>query len=57
MKRLVICCDGTWNRPDAKNVTNIEKIARTVQTDLGSTGGVQQLVLYLSGVGGAGWGR
>jgi hypothetical protein len=55
MKRLVICCDGTWNRPDAKNVTNIEKIARTVQTDLASTGGVQQLVLYLSGVGGAGY--
>ena len=55
MKRLVICCDGTWNRPDAKHVTNIEKIARTVQTDLASTGGVQQLVLYLSGVGGAGY--
>jgi hypothetical protein len=55
MKRLVICCDGTWNRPDAKHVTNIEKIARTVQTDLARTGGVQQLVLYLSGVGGAGY--
>ncbi len=55
MKRLVICCDGTWNRPDAKHVTNIEKIARTVKTDLAGTGGVQQLVLYLSGVGGAGY--
>lgn len=51
MKRLVICCDGTWNRPDNAHVTNIEKIARTVHTDLGATGGVQQLVLYLSGVG------
>jgi uncharacterized protein (DUF2235 family) len=51
VKRLVICCDGTWNRPDSKNVTNIEKIARTVQTDLAATGGVQQLVLYLTGVG------
>lgn len=50
-KRLVICCDGTWNRPDSKHVTNIEKIARTVQTDVAKTGGVQQLVLYLSGVG------
>jgi uncharacterized protein (DUF2235 family) len=55
MKRLVICCDGTWNRPDSPHVTNIEKIARTVQTDLAATGGVQQLVLYLSGVGGAGY--
>ncbi len=50
-KRLVICCDGTWNRPDSAHVTNIEKIARTVATDLGRTDGVQQLVLYLSGVG------
>ncbi len=55
MKRLVICCDGTWNRPDSANVTNIEKIARTVQTDLTATGGVQQLVFYLRGVGGAGY--
>ncbi len=51
MKRLVICCDGTWNRPDSAHVTNIEKIARTVQTDLTANQGVQQLVLYLSGVG------
>jgi len=50
-KRLVLCCDGTWNRPDKEHVTNIEKIARTVETDLRRTDGVQQLVLYLSGVG------
>ncbi len=55
MKRLVICCDGTWNRPDSPNITNIEKIARTVQTDPGSSDGVPQLVYYLSGVGGAGY--
>ncbi len=52
MKRLVICCDGTWNRPDSQHVTNIEKIARTVQIDSTSVeAGVQQSVLYLSGVG------
>ena len=51
MKRLVICCDGTWNRPDSPHVTNIEKIARTVATDVTRTDGVHQLVLYLSGVG------
>jgi len=55
MKRLIICCDGTWNRPDSPNITNIEKIARTVQTDPGSSAGVPQLVYYLSGVGGAGY--
>ncbi|HET7689292.1 MAG TPA: DUF2235 domain-containing protein [Nocardioidaceae bacterium] len=54
-KRLVICCDGTWNRPDSPNITNIEKIARTVQTDPSSSGGIPQLVYYLSGVGGAGY--
>lgn len=47
----MICCDGTWNRPDSPHVTNVEKIARTVDTDLRHTQGVQQLVLYLSGVG------
>ena len=50
-KRLVVCCDGTWNRPDNVHVTNIEKIARTVETRVERTEGVQQLVLYLSGVG------
>src|SRR5690348_2533385 len=51
MKRLVVCCDGTWNKPDSETVTNVEKIARTVQTDPGSSGGDQQLVYYVSGVG------
>ncbi|MGN6722166.1 MAG: DUF2235 domain-containing protein [Marmoricola sp.] len=50
-KRLIVCCDGTWNKPDNVDVTNVEKIARTVQTDAGSSGGVQQLVYYISGVG------
>ena len=55
MKRLVICCDGTWNRADTKTVTNIEKIARTVQLEPARALGVQQMVLYLPGVGTAGY--
>jgi uncharacterized protein (DUF2235 family) len=55
MKRLVICCDGTWNRADTKTVTNIEKIARTVQLEPERALGVQQMVLYLPGVGTAGY--
>ncbi len=55
MKRLVICCDGTWNRADSKTVTNIEKIARTVQLEPSSARGVHQMVLYLPGVGTAGY--
>lgn len=54
MKRIVICCDGTWNRPENQNVTNIEKIARTVETDAALTDGVPQLVHYIKGVG-TGW--
>lgn len=51
MKRLVVCCDGTWNKPDSQTVTNVEKLARTVQSDPGATGGTYQLVYYVSGVG------
>jgi hypothetical protein len=51
MKRLIVCCDGTWNKPDNENVTNVEKIARTVQSDPSATGEVYQLVYYISGVG------
>jgi uncharacterized protein (DUF2235 family) len=51
MKRLVVCCDGTWNKPDSQNITNVEKIARTVQSDPGVSGGAYQLVYYVSGVG------
>ena len=51
MKRLVVCCDGTWNKPDNVAITNIEKIARTIQTDAKACDDVQQLVLYVGGVG------
>ncbi|HEY7044227.1 MAG TPA: DUF2235 domain-containing protein [Nocardioidaceae bacterium] len=50
-KRLVICCDGTWNAPDNANITNIEKIARSIETNAANSGGVQQLVEYVQGVG------
>ncbi len=56
MKRLVICCDGTWNRSDNKTVTNVEKIARTIQLEPERALGMQQMVLYLPGVGTAGYG-
>ena len=51
MKRLVVCCDGTWNKPDGQTITNVEKVARTVQSDPSATGGAYQLVYYVSGVG------
>jgi uncharacterized protein (DUF2235 family) len=54
-KRLIVCCDGTWNQPDSEHITNIEKIARTVQSNPRKTGGVYQLVYYINGVGGGGY--
>ena len=51
MKRLVVCCDGTWNKPDNETITNVEKMARTVQSDPLATDGANQLVYYVSGVG------
>ncbi|MDO9378059.1 MAG: DUF2235 domain-containing protein [Nocardioidaceae bacterium] len=50
MKRLVLCFDGTWKNASDVDVSNIEKIARTVRTD-GGESGVQQVVSYVPGVG------
>ena len=49
MKRLVICCDGTWNTLDAKYPTNVAKISRL--TDPVDQNGIRQIVHYDDGVG------
>ena len=54
MKRLVVCCDGTWGSPVNASVTNIEKIARAIRTDK-PVDGVQQMVFYVGGVGSRGY--
>ncbi|MFC8732600.1 DUF2235 domain-containing protein [Luteimicrobium sp. NPDC057192] len=54
MKRLVVCCDGTWGSPVNASVTNIEKIARAIRTDK-PVEGVQQMVFYVGGVGARGY--
>lgn len=53
-KRLVVCCDGTWNTPDEKDqgadtCTNVTKVALAVA--LQDARGAQQLVFYQKGVG------
>lgn len=30
MKRLVVCCDGTWNTPEMESPTNVVRLARAV---------------------------
>ncbi|QRN03071.1 DUF2235 domain-containing protein [Legionella sp. MW5194] len=53
MKRIVICCDGTWNLPDAMFnglplKTNVTKLAEAVLYDYK---GLQQMMFYDTGIG------
>ena len=56
MKRIVIACDGTWNRLDAARQTNAAKLAEAVLP--AAPDGVPQVVCHIDGVGsGRGTGR
>jgi uncharacterized protein (DUF2235 family) len=53
-KRLVVCCDGTWDSPDELNdgtptPTNVTKIALALAAK--DAGGTEQRVFYRLGVG------
>jgi uncharacterized protein (DUF2235 family) len=48
-KRLVVCCDGTWNTPDQVESTNVCKLALAVKPD--DADGVEQRIFYDKGVG------
>jgi uncharacterized protein (DUF2235 family) len=64
-KRLIVCCDGTWNTGDleGKTLTNVAKIARCISdkdnwkpkaqdgTARESRGTYMQIVYYQPGVG------
>ncbi|MBW4481665.1 MAG: DUF2235 domain-containing protein [Tildeniella torsiva UHER 1998/13D] len=53
MKRLVVCCDGTWQNASQKTPTNVVKLAQIIQTndrDLQQP----QLVEYSPGIGSGG---
>jgi len=59
-KRLVLCCDGTWNTPDQESDgrpcrTNVAKLAVAL-ADTGADG-LEQRVFYLRGVGTNRWDR
>ncbi|MGY6024338.1 DUF2235 domain-containing protein [Streptomyces spinosirectus] len=54
-KRLVVCCDGTWDFPDQRSKTNVTKLALSVRP--GAAGGKDQRVYYHSGVGTHRWER
>ncbi|KAK6524694.1 hypothetical protein TWF281_011595 [Arthrobotrys megalospora] len=53
-KRIVICCDGTWqdsDNGDAGSPTNVTRFARALKSV--SDDGVAQIIYYQSGVGSA----
>jgi len=48
-KRLVVCCDGTWNMPDQPSPSNVTKVALALERL--DPAGVEQRVYYDKGVG------
>src|SRR5271163_1772037 len=49
-RKLIVCCDGTWNRRDAPGAsTNVAKMARALRAF--DDGGNSQLIYYHPGVG------
>lgn len=49
MKRIIICCDGTWGTPEASIPSNVIKTARAIRPV--SPHGVEQVVFYDWGIG------
>jgi hypothetical protein len=47
-RRLIICCDGTWNWPEAKRETNVVRMVRSLLPD---DNGITQIIHYHQGVG------
>ncbi|MQY21239.1 DUF2235 domain-containing protein [Nocardia macrotermitis] len=57
MKRLVVCCDGTWGSASNPLVTNVVKIAEAVRLDAAveAGGSIGQRVFYTDGPGSRGY--
>ena len=49
MKRIVILCDGTWNRSDSATPTNVVRFAQAME--LTDPTGLPQVPIYVQGVG------
>ncbi len=48
-KRLIVCCDGTWNKLDTQCPTNVVRVAQAVKRT--ASDGVPQIVFYDEGIG------
>jgi uncharacterized protein (DUF2235 family) len=49
MKKLIICCDGTWQTLETEYPTNVCKIAQSI--DSSDRKGISQVVYYDEGIG------
>lgn len=49
MKRLVVCCDGTWQQLDSPYPSNVIKLAQAVKPI--ASDGIPQIVFYDEGIG------
>ena len=49
MKRIIILCDGTWNRSDSKTPTNVVQLAQAIEPI--DPIGIVQTPIYIQGVG------
>ncbi len=49
MKRLIVCCDGTWQKLTSEYPTNVVKMAQAIKTV--DHNGISQVVHYSEGIG------
>lgn len=49
MKRLIVCCDGTWQQLNSSYPSNVIKLAQAVKSS--ASDGLGQIVFYDEGVG------
>jgi uncharacterized protein (DUF2235 family) len=49
MKRIIICCDGTWNSPDDEQATNVLRLSRAIAPV--DAAGTKQVTFYDWGIG------
>jgi Uncharacterized alpha/beta hydrolase domain (DUF2235) len=47
-RRLIVCCDGTWNWPESRHETNVVRLVRAIVPE---HDGTAQIVHYHQGVG------
>ena len=49
MKKIVILCDGTWNRIDSATPTNVVRLGQLLRSS--DPVGIPQIPIYVQGVG------